>query len=210
MNGKLTRSYVIKLVLCYAKMELAKETINGLTNIQNSNSLPEEIFLQLLENIASYICKNINDAKSIAAICPSKSDLIKTAMANILCLFIEAARHDYDEESLKIFLHNEHISGQRIEKLCNTYINNKQNIQTQLELTGNSIPHIVDIDWRLYHCVKFSTCRSTNVPIYNIQMITKKYSEVKHVTFTCTIQQLQELVYKLKDIVRHIEKMSNM
>lgn len=90
----------------------------------------------------------------IAAVCPSKSDLIKTAIANISCLFIEAARHDYDEESLKIFLHNEHISGQRIEKLCSTYINNKQDIQTQLELTGNSIPHIVDIDWRLYHCVK--------------------------------------------------------
>lgn len=53
-----------KLVLYYIKMELAKETINGLTNIQNSNNLPEEIFLQLLEIIVSYICKNINDAKS--------------------------------------------------------------------------------------------------------------------------------------------------
>ncbi|XP_011138156.1 COMM domain-containing protein 3 [Harpegnathos saltator] len=190
-------------------MELAKEIINGLANIQNSNSLPEETFLQLLEIIVSYICKNINDTKSIATIYPSKSDLVKAAFANISCLFIEAARHDYDEESLKTFLHNEHISGQRIEKLCNIYINNKQDIQSQLELTGDSIPHIVDIDWRLHHCVKFSTCRSTSVPIYNMQMTTKKCNEVKHVTFTCTVQQLQELVYKLKDIVRHIEKMSN-
>lgn len=45
-------------------MELAKEIVNGLANIQNSSSLPEETFLQLLEVIASYICRNINDAKS--------------------------------------------------------------------------------------------------------------------------------------------------
>lgn len=57
--------------------------------------------------------------------------------------------------------------------------------------------------------MQISTCRSTNVPIYNIQMSTKKCNQVKHVIFTCTIQQLQELVYKLKDVVRHIEKMSN-
>lgn len=189
-------------------MELAKEVIDGLANIQNSNILPEETFLQLLDVIVSYICKKIGDGKSIASIYPSKSDLVKAAVASISCLFIEAARHDYDEESLKIFLHNEHINGQRIEKLCSTYSNNKQDIQTQLELTGDNISHIVDVDWRLHHCVRISTC-STDMPIYNIRMSTRKCNEMKYVTFTCTVQQLQELVYKLKDAVRHIEKISN-
>jgi len=51
--------------------------------------------------------------------------------------------------------------------------------------------------------------RFTNVPIYNIRISTKECNQVRHVIFTCTIQQLQELVYKLKDAIRHIEKMSN-
>lgn len=194
-------------MILYYEMELAKEIVDGLANIQNSNILPEEAFLQLLDIIMLYISKN-NNGKSIATVHPSKSDLIKAAVVNVSCLFIEAARHDYDEESLKHFLHNEHINGHRIETLCSTYINNKQNIQTQLELTGNSLPHIVDIDWRLHHCVKIST-RFTNVPIYNIRISTKECNQVRHVIFTCTIQQLQELVYKLKDAIRHIEKMSN-
>lgn len=190
-------------------MELAKEIIDGLTSIQNSNVLPEEAFLQLLDIIMLYISKNINNGKTgIAAVHSSKSDLIKAAVANISCLFIEAARHDYDEESLKHFLRNEHINGQRIETLCSTYMNNKQNIQTQLELTGNSLPHIVDMDWSLHHCVKIST-RFTNAPIYNIRISIKECNQVRHVIFTCTVQQLQELVYKLKDAIRHIEKMSN-
>ncbi|XP_018315105.1 COMM domain-containing protein 3 [Mycetomoellerius zeteki] len=187
-------------------MELAKEIVDGLASIQNSNILPEEAFLQLLDIIMLYISKN--NGKSIATIHPSKSDLIKAAVSNVSCLFIEAARHDYDEESLKHFLHNEHINGHRIETLCSTYINNKQNIQTQLELIGNSLPHVVDIDWRLHHCVKIST-RFTNIPIYNIRISTKECDQMRHVIFTCTIQQLQELVYKLKDAIRHIEKMSN-
>ncbi|KAL0118423.1 hypothetical protein PUN28_009230 [Cardiocondyla obscurior] len=189
-------------------MELTKEIIDGLANIQNSNVLPEETFLQLLDSIMSYISKNVNNEKIVTAICPSKSDLIKAAFANIACLFIEAARHDYDEESLKNFLHNKHISGSRIENLCNKYVNNKKDIQTQLELTGNNLQHIVDIDWRLHHCVKIST-RFTNIPIYNIKISTKECNQIKHVIFTCSIQQLQELVYKLKDIVRHVEKISN-
>lgn len=190
-------------------MELSKEIIDGLANIQSSNILPEETFLQLLDVTVSYICKNTSNGKSIASIYPSKSDLVKAAIASISCLFVEAARHDYDEENLKIFLRNEHINGQRIEKLCSTYMNNKQEIQTQLELTGDSIAHVVDVDWSLHHCVKISTCCSTDMPTYNIRLGTRKCNEMKYVTFTCTIQQLQELVYKLKDAVRHIEKISN-
>lgn len=102
----------------------------------------------------------------IAAVYSFKSDLMKAAVANISCLFIEAARHDYDEKSLKSFLHNEHIKGQRVEKLCSTYINNKQDIQAWLESTGDNIPHIVDVDWRLHHCVKVNS-----LPFVNILML---------------------------------------
>lgn len=41
-------------------MELAKEIIDGLANIQNSNVLPEETFLQLLDVIMLHISKNVN------------------------------------------------------------------------------------------------------------------------------------------------------
>lgn len=190
-------------------MELAKGVISGIADMQNSNVLPEETVLQLLDIAVSYICRNTNDIKSIGALYPSKSDVVKAAVANVSCLFVEAARHDYDEECLKSFLQHEHITGQRTEKLCSVYMNNKLDIQSQLESIGDNVPHIVDIDWRLHHCVKVSTRRSVSMPIYNIRLGTKKANEIKYVTFACTIQQLQELVYKLKDIVRHIEKMSN-
>lgn len=58
--------------------------------------------------------------------------------------------------------------------------------------------------------MQVSTGRSICMPVYNIQLCTKKCNKINYLTFTCTVQQLQDLVYKLKDIVRHIDKMSNM
>ena len=36
-----------------------------------------------------------------------------------------------------------------------------------------------------------------------------KQGNIEHIKFMCTIEQLQELVYKLKDAARHTEKLSN-
>lgn len=46
-------------------MELAKEVISGLANVQNSSTISEESFVQLLNIILSHICNNNNNnAKS--------------------------------------------------------------------------------------------------------------------------------------------------
>lgn len=80
--------------------------------------------------------------------------LTKKIFADVVCLIIESARHDLNEESLKNFLHLEHIDEKRRTKLCEVYINNKTAIQSQLELIGNNPPHIIDVDWHLDYCVK--------------------------------------------------------
>lgn len=72
----------------------------------------------------------------------------------MVCLLLEATRHDLDEESLRSFLNLVYIGEKRITKLCEVYINNKKAIQSQLELIGNNPPHIIDIDWHLDYCVK--------------------------------------------------------
>lgn len=93
----------------------------------------------------------------ISTLHPSKLDQIKMAVANISCLFIEAAKHDYNEENLKTFLHSKYITEHRIEKICSIYMNSKENIQAQLESIGNSISHIVDVDWHLHYSIKVSS-----------------------------------------------------
>lgn len=189
-------------------MELSKDTMDGVTHVLNASNFSDDHFSQILENAVSYIHENPAEIKCIVK-SDSKPILTKKIFADLVCLLVEATRHDLDEEGLRSSLNFAHVDEKRIKKLCEMYINNKTAIKSHLESIGNNPPHIVDINWRLDHCVKSDTCNSLGVPLYHVQFSTKEHEASNHVAFSCTIQQLQELVFKLKDAVRYSEKLAN-
>ncbi|PBC27309.1 COMM domain-containing protein 3 [Apis cerana] len=190
-------------------MELSKDAIDGIANILNTNVITDDNFSQILETAISYIYESPSEIKCTLKTSDSKPILTKKAFTDVVCLLIEASRHDLDEESLRNFLNLIYIDEKRISKLCEVYINNKTAIQSQLELIGNNPSHIIDIDWHLDYCVKLDTCDSLGVPLYHVRLSTKKHETINYVTFSCTIQQLQDLVFKLKDVIRYSEKLTN-
>ncbi|KAK2576570.1 hypothetical protein KPH14_005240 [Odynerus spinipes] len=189
-------------------MELSEKVIQSLTNTQSVNILPEESFMQILDAVVFYLCKTPIDLKGLYNIKAdnSKLDTVKSTFANLSCLFVEAARHDFDKKCLEKLLNTILIVDNRVDKLCHTYASNKQEIQMQLQLTGKSLPHIVDTDWRLSHCIKYGFQNSVGSFQYHMRVTTKEYAEIKYVTFTCTLQQLQELLCKIRDAIRHLER----
>lgn len=191
-------------------MELPKTTSDGLSNILNKTIFNDDHFQQIVESVVSYIRENpVDKFVGTGKVSDTKPILTKKVFTDVACLLIEAARHNLDEESLNNFLNSVHTDERRIKKLCEIYVQNKTAIQSQLELIGNNPPHIVDIDWHLDYCVKLDTCNSLGVPLYHVRFTTKKHEMTDHVTFSCTIQQLQELVFKLKDAVRYSERLTN-
>lgn len=52
-------------------------------------------------------------------------------------------------------------------------------------------------------------------PLFQISLITEKYDDIdkcnreKSINFTCTSQELQDLIYKLKDALRHCSTVIN-
>ncbi|XP_029041834.2 COMM domain-containing protein 3-like [Osmia bicornis bicornis] len=180
-----------------------KWIMNGCRKFKHDN------FQQILDTAISYISESPAEIRCTVKAANLKPILTKKIVADTACLFIEAARHDLDEENLKTFLCQISSDEQRIKKLCERYVNNKTTIQCHLESIGNNPPHIVDVDWHLDYCVKLDTCNSLGVPLYHVRFSTKEGETMNHVTFSCTIQQLQELVFKLKDAIRYSEKLTN-
>ncbi|KAJ0178501.1 hypothetical protein K1T71_006324 [Dendrolimus kikuchii] len=66
----------------------------------------------------------------------------------------------------------------------------------------SSLPKIVDVEWKLEVVTNTPGVGSDNL-LYTVILKTESGDDVK---FTCGSQELQDLVYKLKDIVRHCEK----
>lgn len=67
------------------------------------------------------------------------------------------------------------------------------------------LPKIVDVEWKLEVLTNTPGIGSDNL-LYTVILKTDQNNDV---TFTCGSQQLQDLVYKLKDLVKHCEKVKN-
>lgn len=64
----------------------------------------------------------------------------------------------------------------------------------------------MDVDWRLDYFLKTDSLSKINKPLYSITLKTKDHGEQKDITFTCTIEQLQDLVNKLQDASQSINR----
>ncbi|KAL0822795.1 hypothetical protein ABMA28_004802 [Loxostege sticticalis] len=67
------------------------------------------------------------------------------------------------------------------------------------------LPNIVDVEWKLEVVTNTPGVGSDNL-LYTVILKTDSGDDVR---FTCGSQQLQDLVYKLKDLVRHCEKLKS-
>lgn len=69
----------------------------------------------------------------------------------------------------------------------------------------SALPKIIDVEWKLEVLTNTPGVGSDNL-FYTVIL---KTDGGKDVVFTCGTQQLQDLVYKLKDLVRHCDKMKS-
>lgn len=78
-----------------------------------------------------------------------------------------------------------------------------------MEATGAAgtsfFPNIVDVEWKLEVLSNTSGSGADNLQY----MVVLKTDKGNDVTFTCDTLELHDLVYKLKDLVRHVENVKN-
>ena len=87
---------------------------------------------------------------------------------------------------------------------------------------GFNFPHIVGTDWRMDYCIKTDTLGHVGKPIYYISLKTEKNlklpessvteipkMEQENVDFTCNLEELQDLVSKLKDATKQMERVQS-
>mmetsp|Transcript_19246 Transcript_19246/g.31603 ORF Transcript_19246/g.31603 Transcript_19246/m.31603 type:complete len:195 (-) Transcript_19246:567-1151(-) len=80
-------------------------------------------------------------------------------------------------------------------------------VQHNKLLSSDIIPfsEIKDVEWRLDYNIRTSGACTAPAPIYLVKLKTEK--NAKDLTFTCTLQQLQDFVGKLADAKRQVEKL---
>ncbi|XP_055564974.1 COMM domain-containing protein 3 isoform X2 [Falco cherrug] len=77
---------------------------------------------------------------------------------------------------------------------------------------GRSPLHITDVSWRLEYQIKSNQLHKTYQPSYLVTLNVENNDSGSHpdVSFSCTMEQLQDLVGKLKDAAKSLERATQM
>ncbi|NP_942027.1 COMM domain-containing protein 3 [Rattus norvegicus] len=121
---------------------------------------------------------------------------------------LEAGKHRVDKSTLSTYLEDCKFDRERIELFCTEYQNNKNSLEILLGSIGRALPHITDVSWRLEYQIKTNQlhkmCRPGYLVTLNVENAdSQSYPEI---SFSCSMEQLQDLVGKLKDASKSLER----
>uniref|UniRef100_A0A3B3YBB2 COMM domain-containing protein 3 n=1 Tax=Poecilia mexicana TaxID=48701 RepID=A0A3B3YBB2_9TELE len=136
--------------------------------------------------------------------------LLKQSHAALTTFILEAVKHNADKSTISSCLEELTFSTDRIEIFFSTYQKHKKDIEHLLSSMGRRPPHINDVSWRLQYHMKNGQLDKINEPFYLISLNTENEGSSEDINFTCTTEQLQDLVSKLKDAAKSVEKASQM
>ena len=84
--------------------------------------------------------------------------------------------------------------------------------EIRLVLAGTTFhfPHIVDVDWRLDYHVKSTQLSKVNKPVWliNLKTFPNDSTSLQDVNFTCNLQDIQDLLIRLKDAIKQVERIT--
>eukprot|EP00039_Didymoeca_costata_P018325 m.333046 g.333046 ORF g.333046 m.333046 type:complete len:181 (-) comp17054_c0_seq1:1068-1610(-) len=135
--------------------------------------------------------------------------VVKASFDAIGSVMVEAAKQDLDTDSLSTALEDCRLDSARADQLVSTYTKIRPSLREQLKKTGFSLPHIVDVDWRLDYFMKSNQLEKINEPCFHVSFkVEDAHNENNTVQLACNMAQMQDLVSKLKEASKRLETFS--
>ncbi|XP_060533610.1 COMM domain-containing protein 3 [Cylas formicarius] len=191
-----------------------KEHFKGLLKMLPWDRFSTDIVKSLSENCCDRLTGKIEnyDFRDTENLKGYEIELLYAALSYV---FAEFARHERSSQDFIQFLTQEcEIDEGKSKVATECYERYFSQIRLALLNIGNHLPHVTDVKWKIDYIIKSNTYEHSSGPVFRIGLKTEQYNEEtehsgrKVLHFTCTSQELQDLVYKLKDVVRHCQKLS--
>ncbi|XP_065170849.1 COMM domain-containing protein 3 [Atheta coriaria] len=192
-------------------MALSDDIKSSLQILNNSNLISDQTYKKLLEiTFLDLLYTKTSDVKSLYG---AKADVIKEVHAAILKTLLFLAQTDTTKEKAYLLLTKDcKIGTNRSKLLAEAYDTHKLHLSLKLGNIGSHLPHIVDVDWEIDCLIKSSALDLSQGPLFKVKFITETFdaesqiNKLEDFVFWCTTLEMQDLVYKLEDALRHCQK----
>lgn len=146
---------------------------------------------------------------------PCNDALDKMILTSLATLIVESFSQNASVSYLTGFLEERGMTAsQKVifkEKLGALYTKLGDHLRC---LAPSPEPSVVDVDWKLNYFVRSNAKEKEDELSYLISLKTVDdsvdSSETKDIKFTCTLHQLQDLVSKLKEAYKNVERLSSL
>uniref|UniRef100_A0A8D8IKR9 COMM domain-containing protein 3 n=2 Tax=Culex pipiens TaxID=7175 RepID=A0A8D8IKR9_CULPI len=179
----------------FTEIELSEQVQNG---------------LKLMKDLSSSM-KIINKSFNIIED-PSKESISGSEQYSLATVLILACKFDYDEQQLRRLLEIHIASPEIVEAVTSRYVTYRADCDQKNAKFGIALPHVTDANWTLRSDLS-SSCYSVSAGnlTFRIELETfnpKTNEKEPAVRFTCTPEELQLLINKLKDIELNCDKLT--
>ncbi|XP_066487298.1 COMM domain-containing protein 3 [Tiliqua scincoides] len=134
--------------------------------------------------------------------------VLKYCHAAAATCIVEAGKQKADKSVISTFLEDCKFDRERIEQFCSEYQKNKDALEILLGSIGRCPLHITDVCWRLEYQIKTNQLHKNYQPAYLVTLNVENNDSRSHpdINFSCSMEQLQDLVGKLKDAAKSLER----
>ncbi|NXD70158.1 COMD3 protein, partial [Eolophus roseicapillus] len=197
-------------------MELSAYAQGGWRLLGDPRRFPRRSYAALLRAaFRSLLLGHPQEGNSFALDDPDLKDIDPTVLkhchaAAAMCI-LEAGKQKADISAISTCLEDCKLDKERIEQFCTEY--QRRELVTVVSFSiGRSPLHITDVSWRLEYQIKNNQLHKTYQPSYLVTLNVENSDSGSHpdVSFSCTMEQLQDLVGKLKDAAKSLERASQM
>jgi len=208
-------------------MNLSEEVLSSFSTLTDEKVVNNIAFGFLLRSSFEVVLKQKLESECLKAEELSKVDpiILKQVFAGLISIILEAAKHDADPSTLKPKFEDFNKSPSRLDYFCRVYSEKKTSLRKLLLLTTFQFPHITDVDWTLDYCVKSNSLEKIDTPLYLVNFKTETLNKSQKtptvvgggegrkesigeesINFTCGVEELQDMVNKLKDALLAVKR----
>ncbi|KAI4806940.1 COMM domain-containing protein 3 [Pseudochaenichthys georgianus] len=193
-------------------MELCESVQRGLQQLADPSVFITSCYRELLEVsyrslLSSQADPGVLDQAELKQV---EQIALKQSHTAATTFILEAVKLNADKSTISSCLEELTFSAERIDMFYEAHQKHKTELERLLASIGRCPPHINDVSWRLQYHVKNNQVDKVNEPFYCIALNTENEGSPEDINFTCTVEQLQDLVGKLKDAAKCVEKASQM
>nr|XP_043891599.1 uncharacterized protein LOC122775599 [Solea senegalensis] len=191
-------------------MELSECVQRGLRSLADSSSFDHSGFQVLVDAsfrslLSAHGDPGVLDQPELKQI---DQILLKQTHTAATTFILEAVKHNADKSTISSCLEELAFSAERVEIFYSSYQTHTKEVGRLLGSIGRRAPHVNDVSWRLQYHMKNGQVDKVNEPGYLISLNTESEGSSQDINFTCSVEQLQDLVGKLKDAAKSVERAS--